>query len=135
MHLAGIEVNFFLVDGNNLNDNVLFGSSLTLVGSLKRVDTLKDLLNMLVDGCGVLGLSDDLQKIIIREEVETREITTLSLQELLQLLLDTLKLVVLIRQEFKEVLALANQSAIAVALLGNASHLLLELLINLLESG
>jgi len=51
--------------------------------TLKGVYTLENLLDVLVDGCWVFGLTNNFKQIIIRQEVETREVTTLGLQELL----------------------------------------------------
>jgi hypothetical protein len=42
-------------------DNELFGATLTLSSALERVNTLKDLFDMLVDGCWILGLTNDLK--------------------------------------------------------------------------
>jgi hypothetical protein len=74
----------------------------------KGVDTLENLFDVLVDGCGVLGLTDNFKQIVIGQEVETWEVNTLRTQEVLESLLDALKLVVLVGQELEEVLSAAN---------------------------
>ena len=47
---------------------------------------------MLLNGFRVLSLTDDIEQIIVGEEIEARELSALSLQELIQVLVDVLEL-------------------------------------------
>jgi len=66
-------------------------SLLSLI-SLNLVDTFIDLLNMLIDGNRVLGLTNDFQKIFVGKEEESWEHSSLGSQQIVQLLLHDFKL-------------------------------------------
>jgi len=90
------EVDFLTLSRDKLGDLVLLLGTLALHLGTNGVNTLEDLLDVLVDGSGVLGLTHDLKQIIVGQEEEAREVHTLRLQELLQLLLDVLQFSVLL---------------------------------------
>ena len=99
----------------------------------KGCNTLKHLSNVLKDWFWVLRLTNDLKKILIREEVESWELTSLGFQELVQVLLDLLEFLVQVIQEWKEILN--DKRVQAVLGLGNSLHLGLESGVVLLEDG
>ena len=88
---------------------------------------------MLLNGFRVLSLTDDLEQIIIGEEIEARELSTLALQELIQVLLNVLELLVQLLKDVDE--ALNDEGTVSILLLVDAFHLNLEVLIDLVEDG
>jgi hypothetical protein len=86
---------------------------------------------VLLNWLWVLGLTDDLQEIIIRQEVETREKATLSLEILTQVLLDVLQLLVQLLENVDK--ALNNQSAVGILFLVDSFHFNLEVLVHLVK--
>lgn len=116
---------------DELSDVVSLGDPAALRGKAQRVGAFEDLLDVLLNGLGVLGLADDLEQVVIREEVEAGEEATLALKELVQVLLDVLQLAVQLLQDIDE--ALDNKGAVRVLLLVDALHLLLEVGVDLGE--
>jgi len=116
---------------DELSDVVSLGKPATLRGKAQRVGAFKDLLDVLLNRLRVLGLADDLEQVVIREEVEAGEEATLALKELVQVLLDVLQLAVQLLQDIDE--ALDYKGAVRILLLVDALHLLLEVGVNLGE--
>ena len=88
---------------------------------------------MLLNGFRVLSLADDLKQIIVGEEVEARELSTLALQELIKILLDELQLLVQLLKDIDE--AFHDEGTVSILLLVNALHFNLEVLVDLVEDG
>ena len=102
---------------------------------LNAVDTLVNLLNVLVDGCRVLSLTDHLEQILVGEEVETREVDTLGGEKIVKFLLNNLELEVEAIKDVDEVASVLNKGPVGVLDPVDAEHLLSEGTINLLEDG
>lgn len=77
-------------------------------------------------------MANNLKKILIREEVESWELSSLGFQELVQVLLDNFELPVEVKEKRKEVLD--DQSSQAIAFLVDPFHLSLEDLVISLEN-
>jgi len=71
---------------------------------------------VLVDWLWIFGLSDNLKQIFVRKEKESWEHASLSLQELLELLLNRLKASIQFNQGLYEVFDVNDECTIAVLL-------------------
>lgn len=97
---------------------------------------------MLVDGSWVLALTNNLEQVLIGQEVEAGEDTSLTFEEGTQLFLNGLEAAIHLKQLLDEVLLVNDQGAVAtttemvgaVLLLEDSAALASENLINLLES-
>jgi hypothetical protein len=86
---AHIEVDVLFVSFRNKSfDGVLEFGALGCWFRLKSVDSSEHLLNVLVQRSGVFSHSDDSEKILIRQEVESREFASLSIKISEEILLD-----------------------------------------------
>lgn len=79
-----------------------------LVGELDGVDVFEDLLEVGLNGSGLLGLGEDLEQIVVGEEVEAGKFLPLLLEVLVEALLNLLELVVAFLELFKEALGAAD---------------------------
>ena len=87
------------------------------------IDTLVDLLDVLVDGDWVQSLADDFEQIFIRQEIETREVSPLGRKQVIELLLDDFKVEVQFVKDANEVTSVLDKRPVGVLDLVNASHL------------
>jgi hypothetical protein len=94
------------------------------------VYTLKDFLDVLDNWVWILGLTNNLKQILIRQEVESWEELSLGLKEVVQVLFDVLELLVQVIENLKEVFD--NQRSETVLLLVDSLHLKLE---DIVDSG
>lgn len=115
-----------------MSDFVSLVKTTTLRREAKSVSTFEDLLNVLLDRFGILSLTNNFQEIIVREEVESGEESSLTLQELIQVLLNVLELSVEFLKNINE--TLDNERTIGILLLVDALHFLLEVSVNLGEN-
>ena len=67
---------------------------MTYLDDVERLDVVEALLEMRLHGLGVLALAQNLQQVVVRQEVETRENLSLRLQVHVQALLYLFQLVV-----------------------------------------
>jgi len=131
--LEEFDLNSFLIVTNQVSDLIDFGVSSTSLLNLKSSNTLKHLFDMREDWIWILGLTNDFQKIIIGQEIESWELSSLGFQELVQVLLNLFKLLVEVIKKVKE--ALNNQTLLTVLHFVDSLHLSLEDLIVSLENG
>ena len=87
------------------------------------IDTLIDLLDVLVDGDWVQSLADDFEQIFIRQEIETREVSPLGRKQVIELLLDDFKVEVQFVKDANKVTSVLDRRPVGVLDLVNASHL------------
>lgn len=85
------------------------------------------------DWIWILGLTNDFQKIIIGQEIESWELSSLGFQELVQVLLNLFKLLVEVIEKVKE--SLDNQTLLTVLNFVDSLHLSLKDLIVSFENG
>jgi hypothetical protein len=86
-----------------------------------------------IDGGWVLALTNDFEQVLVGQEVESGEDTSLAFEEGTEFFLDLLQASIHIRQSFDEVFNVDDQSTVAVLLFVYTGRLLSEDLINLLE--
>ena len=119
-----------------MSDNILFlGLRRLSLLALDLVDTFVDLLDMLVDSNGVLGLANNLEQIFVRKEVESWEHTTLGGKKIIQLLLDDFEVGVELVEDVDKVTGVLDKTTVCVLSLVETMHLSAELSIDLLEDG
>jgi len=131
INLEGFDLDHFLVFSDQVGNLIDSGVASSGLLDLESVDTFEHLRDVLKNGFRILGLANDLQEIIIGQEIESRELSSLGFQELVQVLLDLLKFLVEVIEEVQE--ALHNQALLTVFNLGNSLHFCLEDLIVPLE--
>ena len=99
LNLLGLGValhrELFAVFGLNMSDKELF-LALILCGSVNNdlSDTFIDFLDMFVDNNRILSLANKLQQIFIGQKVESREVSSLRCEQIIQFLLDRLQVLV-----------------------------------------
>lgn len=119
-----LKIDGFALLGNELINLVGLAVASTNLIDPETLDTLKHFSNVLDDWSGILRLTDDLKKILIGEEVESWELSSFGLQELVQVLLDVFELLVQLVKCIEE--ALDNQTSEAVSFFVDSIHLRLE---------
>lgn len=115
------EIDSFGLLGNELINLVGLAVTSTNLIDSETVYTLKHFTNVLDDWSWILRLTDDLKKILVGEEIESWELGSLGLQELVQILLDVFEFLVQLIKLCKE--TFDNQTSEAVSLFVDSIHL------------
>jgi hypothetical protein len=123
-----LQVDRFLVVIDKLHDLIAFlaSAATACLSDIEGVHALEHLSDVLKDWLRVFGLANDFQKILVRQEVESRELRSLGFQELLQILLNILELFIQFVEVLKEVLFL-SECSLAISVFANPLHLIFEL--------
>jgi hypothetical protein len=132
-NLHRLDFNFFLLWGDQSCDFIGLVLASTISNCFQVVDTFENFLNVFVDRLWVLGLTNDLKQVIIREEIESGELSSLSFQELIQVLLNKLQLLVQLLESSNE--SFYNKGFDSISIFVDSLHLSLEDLINSIKSG
>jgi len=117
------------------NDMIFLALRLVNTVSLDSIDTFIDFLDVLVDSNGVLGLTNDLEQILIGKEEESGEEASLGGQQIVQLLLHDFKLVVQLVKLLDKADSVLNESSVCIPVFVDARHFIAESVVNLLEDG
>ena len=115
-----LKIDGFALLGNELIYLVGLTVASTNLIDPETLDTLKHFSNVLDDWSGILRLTDDLKKILIGEEVESWELSSFGIQELIQVLLDIFELPVQLVKCIEE--ALDNQTSEAISFFVDSIH-------------
>lgn len=105
----------------------------TLWLSIYQVDTFEDLLDVLVDWSWVFSLPNDFEEILIGQEVETWEQTSLGGKQILKLLLHYLELVEHVVESCNEISDKLNKGCVCLSDVPDSRHFFLEDYVNLSE--
>lgn len=125
------QLNDFLLLRDQLSDFVSLAQSSSIDSKTQGVCAFKDLLDMFLDRFWILGLSNDLQQIVVGQEVESGEETSLAFKELVQVLLDMLKLSVQFLKNVDE--TFNDQGSVRVLFFVDTFHLNLETNVDICE--
>lgn len=79
INLEGFDLDHFLVLCDQVGDLIDSGVASSGLLDLESVDTFEHLRDVLENWFRILGLANDLQEIIIGQEVESRELSSLGL--------------------------------------------------------